>query len=80
MLEYRNCPYYDGGLGGQWCDKVGGYNYRFGYCSDVYSDEVIQKNHSKQKRRNKRGRAQKYKKHLKFLAENIQPELFTTMP
>lgn len=72
ILEWKNCSYYDYGIGGQWCDKVGGYNYKFGYCSDVYSDEVTQQNHSKQKRRNKRERDQKHKNHLKFLAENSQ--------
>lgn len=72
ILECRNCPYYDsGGLGGQWCDKVGGYNYRFGYCSDIYDKETTLKNHSKQKRKNKRERDQKHKNHLKFLAENV---------
>ena len=71
ILECRNCPYYDGGLGGQWCDKVGGYNYRFGYCSDIYDQETTLKNHSKQKRKNKRERDQKHKNHLKFLAENV---------
>ena len=40
MLECRNCPYYDYALGGQWCDKVGGYIYRFGYCSDIYDKET----------------------------------------
>lgn len=24
MLECKKCPYYDYGLGGQYCDKVGG--------------------------------------------------------
>jgi len=72
ILECRNCPYYDGGLGGQWCDKVGGYNYRFGHCSDIYHKEIEHKNHSKHKRRNKIERDQKHKNHLKFLAENIQ--------
>lgn len=72
ILECRNCPYYDGGLGGQWCNKVGGYNYRFGYCSDIYDKETTRENYSKQKRKNKRERDQKHKNHLKFLAENIQ--------
>ena len=72
MLECKNCPYYDYALGGQWCDKVGGYNYRFGYCSDIYDKETKRKNRSKQKRRNKIERDQKHKDHLKFLAENIQ--------
>lgn len=72
MLECKNCPYYDYALGGQWCDKVGGYNYRFGYCSDIYDKETKRKNRSKQNRRNKIERDQKHKDHLKFLAENIQ--------
>ena len=71
MLECRNCPYYDYALGGQWCDKVDGYNYRFGYCSDIYNVEIKKKNRSKQKRRNKRERNQKHRNHLKFFAENV---------
>ena len=72
MLECKNCPYYNYALGGQWCDKVGGYVYRFGYCNDIYGVEIKHKNQCKQKRRNKRERDQKHKNHLKFLAENIQ--------
>lgn len=68
ILECKKCTYYDYGLGGQWCDKVGGYNYRFGYCSDVYDVETKQKNRSKQKRRNKRERDQKYKNKLRRLS------------
>lgn len=71
MLECKNCPYYDYVLGGQWCDKVGGYNYRFWYCSDIYNVEIKKKNRSKQKRRNKRERDQKHRNYLKFLAENV---------
>lgn len=72
ILRCINCSYCDYALGGQWCDKVGGYNYRFGYCSDICNVETRQNSHDKQKRRNKRDRDQKYKNHLKFLAENIQ--------
>lgn len=72
VLECKNCSYYDFGLGGQWCDKVGGYKYRFGYCSDICNKEIIHKNCSRQRRRNKRERAQKHKNHIKFLAENVQ--------
>lgn len=71
MLGCWKCPYYDYSLGGQWCDKVGGYNYRYGYCSYAYNADIKHKNHSKQKRRNKRERDQKHKNHLKFLEENI---------
>lgn len=71
MLECKNCPYYDYALGGQWCDKVGGYVYRFGYCNDIYGVEIKHKNQCKQKRRNKRERDQKHRNHLKFLAENV---------
>lgn len=55
-----------------WCDKVCGKVYWAGRCSDAYSDFSKRKNHSKQKRRNKGERDQKYKNRLKFLAENIQ--------
>ena len=54
-----------------WCDKVGGKVYWAGRCTDAYSVDVyISENHSKQKRKNKRERDQKYKNHLKFLAEH----------
>lgn len=39
--------------------------------SCIYYGLDSQLNHSKQKRRNKRERDQKYKNHLKFLAENV---------
>ena len=64
------CPYYNYGLGGQYCDKVGGYNSECGFCEDAYPEMSRQKNHSNQKKRNKRERDQKYKNHLKFLFEN----------
>ena len=70
-LECRECPYYDFGLGGQYCDKVGGKTSIYGYCTYVYPDTPKQISHSKQKRRNKRERDQKYGNHLKYLAENI---------
>lgn len=54
-----------------WCDKVGGKVFWAYRCEDAYEQPVIHKNHFKQKRRNKRERDQKYKNHLKFLAENI---------
>lgn len=41
-------------------------------CEEVFQELIQQKNHSKQKRRNKRERDQKHKNHLKFLAENVQ--------
>lgn len=70
-MECRDCLYYDCGLGGQYCNKVGGKNLLFGYCEDAYSDISKQINHSKQQRRNKRERDQKYENHLKFLNENV---------
>ena len=54
------------------CDKVGGKVFWAGRCEDAYTEPVISQNRSKQKKRNKRERDQKYKNHLKFLAENIQ--------
>lgn len=64
-----------------WCDKVGGKVYWAGRCSEAFSDTPKQTNHSKQKRRNKRECDQKYKKHLKFLAENVSiypfPSIYT---
>ena len=71
MLECRNCPYCEYGLGGQYCEKVGGKTLLYGYCTYVYEKNAIHKNRSKQKRRNKRERDQKHKNHLKFLAENV---------
>lgn len=54
-----------------WCDKVGGKVYWDYRCEDAYPKPVKQKNHSKQKKRNKRERDLKHKNHLKFLAENV---------
>lgn len=71
ILECKDCPYYDYGLGGQHCEKVGGKTLLFAYCEDACSEVKKQINHSKQKRKNKRERDQKHKNHLKFLAENI---------
>lgn len=71
MLECIECPYYDYGLSGQYCDKVGGKTLLYGYCTYVYEKNATHKNNSKQKRRNKRERDQKHKNHLKFLAENV---------
>ncbi|MDE7425739.1 MAG: hypothetical protein K2N51_18930 [Lachnospiraceae bacterium] len=73
-----NCPYAKDGFG-QWCDKVGGKNNMFGYCEDAYPKIIKPEKHSKQKRRNKRERDLKYKKHLKFLAENVQSCLSPAM-
>ena len=81
ILECKNCPYYDYGIGGQYCDKTGGKTVLYGYCTDVYEKNVTQKNRSKQKRRNKRERDQRHKNHLKFLAENtsgyLSPVIYT---
>lgn len=68
ILGCRKCPYYDYGLGGQYCNKVGGKTLLYGYCEDAYVQPIILKNHSKQKRRNKRERDQKYKNKLKRLS------------
>lgn len=80
-MKCKNCPYYDHGLGGQYCDKVGGKTLLYGYCSDAYLGISKQINHSNQKRRNKRERDQKHKTHLKYLAENIfgypSPAMYT---
>ena len=72
ILKCNTCPYFDYGLGGQYCDKVGGKNLLYGYCTYVYEKIPNQVNNSKQKRRNKRERDQKHINHLIFLAENIQ--------
>lgn len=83
MLECIECPYYDSGLGGQYCDKVGGKTLLYGYCEDAYAQPIILQNHSKQKRRSKRERDQKYKNHIKFLSENIKyypaPVMYTDL-
>lgn len=66
----KNCPYYEYGLGGQYCDKVGGKTSLYGHCTDAcYINIPISENHSNKKRRSKRERNQKYRNHLKFLAE-----------
>lgn len=64
------CPYYEYGLGGQYCDKVGGKTLLYGYCTDVYEyPDDIHRHRSKKKRKNKRERDLKYKNHVKFLAQ-----------
>lgn len=70
-LKCKDCPYYDYGFT-QYCDKVGGKVSLYGYCTYVYKKRTNQTNNFKQKRRNKRERDQKYKNHLKLLAENVQ--------
>lgn len=72
ILECRNCPYYDYGLSGQYCDKIGGKTLLYGYCTYAYKKPENHKNHSKQRRGNKRERDQKHKNHLKFISENVQ--------
>lgn len=71
ILDCARCPYYEYGFGGQYCDKVGGKTAWYGFCEDIYPDIPKHVYHSKQKRRNKRERDQKYKNHLKFLAEYL---------
>lgn len=68
MLECVECPYYEYGLGGQYCEKVGGNTLLYGYCEDAYSEKSRQINYSKQKRKNKRERDQKYRNKLKRLS------------
>lgn len=64
-----------------WCDKAGGKVYWADRYSAAYTQSEISQNHSKQKRRNKRERDQKYKNHLKFLDENVhyypEPVIYT---
>ena len=48
MLECIECPYYDYGLSGQYCDKVGGKTLLYGYCTYVYEKNATHKNNSKQ--------------------------------
>lgn len=81
-MECIECSYYDYGVGGQYCDKVGGKTLLYGYCTDVYNLDIqVHRNPSKQKRRNKRKRDQKYRKHLKHLVENVSgypsPAIYT---
>lgn len=81
-MECKICPYYDYGLGSQYCEKTGGKTLLYGYCTDAYSLDVVKQiNHSNQKRRNKRERDQKYKSHLKCLVENVSgypsPAIYT---
>lgn len=81
-LECKNFSYYDYDLGGQYYDKTGGKILVYGCYIDDYSSDIPKHiNRSKQKRRNKRERNQKYKNHLKFLAENIKghpsPAIYT---
>ena len=53
-----------------WCDKVGGKVFWAWKCSDRYQEPLIQPPHSKRKKRSRRERDQKYRNHLKSLAEN----------
>lgn len=69
----NDCPYYNYSLSGQYCDKVGGITLLYGYCTDANSmDIIISNNYSKHKRKNKIERDQKYKNHLKYLAEHYK--------
>lgn len=54
-----------------WCNKTGGKIFWYGKCED-YAEIQTKQKCSKKKRMNKRERDLKHKKHLKFLAENIQ--------
>lgn len=53
------------------CEKVGGKVFWARRCEDAYIQSSTSRNYSKQKRRNKRERDQKYKKHLKDLSKNV---------
>ena len=62
------CPYHEPGY--YWCNKVGGKNILFGYCSEVYEiDEQQNRQYSKKKRTTKYERNQKYQNYLKQLAK-----------
>lgn len=69
ILGCRKCPYYEYGLGGQYCDKVGGKTLLYGYCEDAYVQPIILKKISKQKRKTKRERDLVYKNHVKYLSK-----------
>lgn len=62
------CPYHEPGY--YWCDKVGGKNILFGYCSEVYEIDAKQnRQYSKKKRTTKYERNQKYQNYLKQLSK-----------
>lgn len=67
-----------------WCEKVGAKIYWYGECSDKFDDIPTTINSSKQKKKNKRERDQRYNQRLKFLAKNFQsyflpPAIYTTV-
>lgn len=75
-MECKDCAYGSVRLEGQaecslWCDKVGGRVDQLGFCSDADTSVMRQVRHSAVRKRNRRERAQKHKRHLKYLAENI---------
>ena len=62
------CPYHEPDY--WWCDKVGGKNILFGYCSEVYEIDAKQnRQYSKKKRTTKYERNQKYQNYLKQLSK-----------
>ena len=62
------CPYHEPGY--YWCDKVGGKNVLFGYCSEAYEIDTKQnRQYSKKKRTTKYERNQKYQNYLKQLSK-----------
>lgn len=62
------CPYYEPGY--YWCDKVGGKNILFGYCSEIYEIDTKQnRQYSKKKRTTKYERNQNYLNYLKQLSK-----------
>ncbi len=54
-----------------WCEKVGGALWQMGQCSDAAKEVMQVKPHSKPSKRTKRERLFVYKRHLRFLAENV---------
>lgn len=63
-----NCLYAKDEVFGQWCDKVGGYNFECGFCGDELPVSIPQEHYTKKRKRSKRERDQKYKEHLQFVA------------
>lgn len=74
----KDCPYIneyeDEYIEGCWCDKIDERIYLDNQCEALNPTSHKQKAHPKngRKKNSKREREQKYKVHLKFLAENIQ--------
>ncbi len=54
-----------------WCEKVGGALWQMGQCSDATKEATQIKPHSKPSKRTKRERLFAYRRHLRFLADNV---------